>query len=326
MLRREFIAGLGGAVAWPLAARGQQPVMTVIGFLSSRSPDQSANLMAGFHQGFKEVGYVEGQNLAIEYRWASGRYDRLPSLAYDLVGRRVAVIAAAGGDASALAAKAATSTIPIVFTSGADPIASGLVASFNRPGGNATGVAILTSALVAKRLQLLVNLVPTAKVIGALVNPNSPNAISDTRDAESAARVLNRQFFVLNASTERDFETGFATLAQQRIGALFVLPDSVFTERRDKLVALAARYAIPAIYNFREFADAGGLLSYGLHFADAFRQVGVYTGRILKGEKAADLPDVQPTKFELVINLKTAKALGLTVPETLLATADELIE
>jgi putative tryptophan/tyrosine transport system substrate-binding protein len=324
--RREFIAGLGGAVTSPLAARAQQTAMPVIGFLSVRSRDQSANLMAGFHQGLKEVGYVEGQNLAIEYRWAEGQYDRLPSLARDLVGRRVAVIVAAGGDTSALAAKAVTSTIPIVFTSGGDPIASGLVASFNRPGGNATGVAILTSQVVTKRLELLVNLVPTAKVVGALVNPNSPNAISDQRDADSAARVLKRQLFAVNARTERDFEAAFATLAQQRIGALLVFPDAVFVERRDELVALATRYAIPAIYYFREFADAGGLLSYGLHFADAFRQVGVYTGRILKGEKAADLPVVQPTKLEFVINLKVAKALGLSIPETLLATADEVIE
>jgi putative ABC transport system substrate-binding protein len=299
MRRREFIAGLGGAAAWSRVARAQQPAMPVIGFLSNLSRAQSANLMAGFHQGLKEVGYVEGQNLAIEYRWAEGQYDRLPLLARDLVGRRVAVIAAAGGDASALAAKAITSTIPIVFTSGGDPIASGLVASFNRPGGNATGVAILTSQVVAKRLELLVNLVPTAKVVGALVNPNNPNAISDKGDADSAARVLKRQLFAVNARTERDFEAAFATLAQQRIGALLVVPDVVFVDRRDELVAFAARYAIPAIYHFREFADAGGLLSYGLHFADAFRQVGVYTGRILKGEKAADLPVVQPTSLNL---------------------------
>jgi putative ABC transport system substrate-binding protein len=324
--RREFIAGLGGAAVWPVAARAQQAAMPVIGFLSSRSRDQSANLIAGFHQGLKEVGYVEGQNLAIEYRWAEGKYDRLLSLARDLVGDRVAVIAAAGGDASALAAKAATSTIPIVFTSGGDPVASGLVASFNRPGGNATGVYILTSEVVTKRLELLVTMVPIAKVIGALVNPNNPNAIIDKRDAESAARVLKRQLFAVNATTDRDFESAFATLAQQRIGALVVFPDAVLTEKSNELVALAARYAIPAIYGFREFADAGGLISYGLHFADAFRQVGVYTGRILKGEKAADLPVEQPTKFELVINLKTAMALGLTIPETLLATADEVIQ
>jgi putative tryptophan/tyrosine transport system substrate-binding protein len=325
MRRREFIVGLG-AIGWPLIAQAQQPATPVIGFLSSRSRDQSAKLMAGFHQGLKEVGYVEGQNLTIEYRWAEGQYDQLPSLARDLVGRRVAVMAVAGGDASALAAKAVTSTIPIVFTSGGDPVAYGLVASFNRPGGNATGVAILTSQVVTKRLELLVNLVPTAKVIGALVNPNNPNATLEKRDAESAAQALKRQFFAVNARGESDFEAAFATLAQQRIDALLVFSDVVFTTRSQELVALATRHAIPAIYNFREFADAGGLVSYGLHFAEAFRQSGVYTGRILKGEKAADLPVVQPTKLELVINLKTAKALGLAVPEALLATADVLIE
>jgi putative ABC transport system substrate-binding protein len=325
MRRREFIAGLAGATTWPLAANAQ-PATPVVGFLSSRSRDQSGTLMTGFHEGLKEVGYVEGQNLAIEYRWAEGHYDQLPSLASDLVRRRVAVIAVAGGDASALAAKAATSAIPIVFTSGGDPVAYGLGASFNRPGGNATGVAILTFQVVTKRLELLVNLVPTAKIIGALVNPNNPNAVLEKRDADTAARMLKRQFFAVDARTERDFEAAFSTFAQQRIDALLVFSDVVFTTRSEQLVALARRYAIPAIYNFREFADAGGLVSYGLQFADAFRQVGVYTGRILKGEKAADLPVVQPTKLELVINLRTAKALGITVPEALLATADVLIE
>jgi putative ABC transport system substrate-binding protein len=300
--------------------------MPVVGFLSFRSPGESNYLMDGFYRGLKESGYEEGKNLAIEYRWAEGDYGRLRAMAEDLVNRRVAVIAAAGGDVSALAAKAATSTIPIVFTSGADPVRSGLVASINRPGGNATGTTLFTSALVAKRLELLLQLVPAAKIIGVLVNPNNPNLGSEISDLQAAASLLGRQLKVVNASSERDFDTALATLAQLRAEALFVIPDVYFTSRREVLVALVARHGIPTMYPFREFTELGGLMSYGINFVEAFRHVGIYTGRILKGEKPADLPVMQPTKFELVINLKTAKALGLQIPDRLLALADEVIE
>jgi putative ABC transport system substrate-binding protein len=300
--------------------------MPVVGFLSFRSPGESNYLMDGFYRGLKESGYEEGKNLAIEYRWAEGDYGRLRAMAEDLVNRRVAVIAAAGGDVSALAAKVATSTIPIVFTSGADPVRSGLVASINRPGGNATGTTLFTSALVAKRLELLLQLVPAAKIIGVLVNPNNPNLGSEISDLQAAASLLGRQLKVVNASSERDFDTALATLAQLRAEALFVIPDVYFTSRREVLVALVARHGIPTMYPFREFTEVGGLMSYGINFVEAFRHVGIYTGRILKGEKPADLPVMQPTKFELVINLKTAKALGLDVPDKMLALADEVIE
>jgi putative ABC transport system substrate-binding protein len=300
--------------------------MPVVGFLSFRSPGGSNYLMDGFYRGLKESGYEEGKNLAIEYRWAEGDYGRLRAMAEDLVNRRVAVIAAAGGDVSALAAKAATSTIPIVFTSGADPVRSGLVASINRPGGNATGTTLFTSALVAKRLELLLQLVPAAKIIGVLVNPNNPNLGSEISDLQAAASLLGRQLKVVNASSERDFDTALATLAQLRAEALFVIPDVYFTSRREVLVALVARHGIPTMYPFREFTELGGLMSYGINFVEAFRHVGIYTGRILKGEKPTDLPVMQPTKFELVINLKTAKALGLDVPDKMLALADEVIE
>ena len=329
MIRREFITFLGGAaVAWPFTARAQQPAMPVIGFLSGQSPGTAAHLVAAFRQGLSEAGYVEGHNVAIEYRWAENRYDRLPAMAADLGGRQVAVIAAAagGGTVAALAAKATTTTIPIVFTSGADPVAIGLVASLSRPGGNVTGIAWLSQGLGAKRLGLLHELVPQATPLGVLVNPNFPPAAGQLRDVEEAARAIGLPLHVLRAGTDREIDTAFESVAQHRIPALLVGSDPFFDHRTDKLVALAARHAVPAIYGIRDFAVAGGLMSYGPSFSDAVRQAGVYTGRILKGEKPSDLPVVQPTKFELVINLQAAKELGLTVSLPLQAAADELIE
>ncbi len=323
--RREFITLLGGAAGWPLAARAQQPSMPLIGFLNGASPDGYAPYVAAFRQGLKEAGYVEGQNATIEYRWAEGQYDRLPALAADLVRRQVTVIAATSSPA-ARAAKAATSTVPIVFTTADDPIRLGLVVSLNRPGGNATGVSSLLVDLGSKQLGLLRELAPGTTAIAVLVNPNFPGTERQLRDVEVAARVLGLQLIVLRASTEREMETAFANVARQGGVALLVGVDPFFLERRDHVVALAARHALPAIYPVREFAVAGGLMSYGSDFADSYRQAGIYTGRIVRGEKPADLPVQRSTKFEFVINFKTAKALGLAVPNSMQLLADEVIE
>ena len=328
MIRREFISLLGGAaVSWPLAARAQQPAMPVVGFLSARSARDSALLLPAFHQGLKEAGYVEGENVAIEYRWADDHYDRLPAMAADLVRHKVAVIVAAVS-ASALAAKAATSTIPIVFTIGGDPVRLGLVAGLKRPGGNATGVSLLTVELLPKRLELLREVIPNVTAIGVFVNPASPTIDIQLREIQDAAHSLGLQLHVVNATSERDFDRAFATFVQLQAGGLVLGSEPLFSGRGHsvRLGALAARHALPAIAEVREFVAAGGLMSYGISFAAGYRLAGVYVGRILKGEKPADLPVQQSTKVELVINLKASKALGLTFPLSLLGRADEVIE
>src|SRR5262245_21656175 len=325
--RRRFMIALGGAATWPLVARAQQPMLPVIGYLGSESPDLFAGRLRAFRQGLSETGYVEGQNVAIEYRWAENQFDRFPTLLADLVRRNVRVIAAVTGTPPALAAKAATTTIPIVFVTGGDPVALGIVASLNRPGGNLTGVSTLTVELGPKQLEVVRELVPTATIIALLVNPTNPtNAERLSRDLQAAARILGLQLHVLHASTERDFDAVFASLPQLRAGALVIGSDPFFDSHSQQLAALALRHAMPTMYPFREYAVAGGLISYGNSIADAHRQVGVYTGRVLKGEKPADLPIQQSVKVELVINLKTARMLGLTFPVTLLGRADEVIE
>ena len=326
MKRREFITLVGSAAAtWPAVSRGQQQPTPVIGFLNTASPIPFSNFVAAFRSGLNEAGYVEGQNVSIEYRWAESQLERLPALANDLVRRRVSVIVTSGATASALAAKAATSSIPILFIAG-DAIKDGLVATLNRPGGNLTGVNLFTNVLSAKRLEILRELIPNAGLIAVLADRNSREADAQLRELQVAARTIGQQFFVALAGGEVEFESAFNSISQQKASALLVAGSPFFTGRRDAIVALAARYAVPAIYEWREFAEAGGLISYGTNLPDSYRQLGLYTGRIIKGERPADLPVLQPTRFELAINNRTARALGLNVPPTLLARADEVIE
>jgi putative tryptophan/tyrosine transport system substrate-binding protein len=326
MRRREFITGLGAAATWPLAARAQQGAPPVIGILNSQTLGSYAERLAAFHRGLKEGGFVEGANLAVEYRFAEGHEDRLPALAADLVRRRVKVIAGVDSTAGVLAAKAATVSIPIVFAIGGDPVRNRLVDSLNHPGGNVTGVSGMSNELGPKRLGLLRDLLPNAATIAALFNPSNPNSGADTKILENAALSLGLTLKVLPARNEREIDTFFASLVHERIPAFLTTPDSLFIGRREQIVALAAYHAIPAIYESRSYVDAGGLVSYATQSLENYRQVGIYVSRILKGEKPSGLPVQQPTKFELIINLKTAKALGLTVPPTLLAIADEVIE
>jgi putative tryptophan/tyrosine transport system substrate-binding protein len=326
MQRRELITLLGGAAAvWPLVASAQ-PAVPIIGFLSSRSAADSTALVAAFRKGLGDAGYVEGQNIAVEYRWADGQYDRLPALVADLVQRGAAVLVTTGGEPSAFAAKAATSTIPIVFTVGGDPVKLGLVESFNRPGGNATGVSVLTTAPEAKRLGLLHELVPGAKVVGVLIDPNYQQAEAQAQELRDAARTINQRIFIAYAKNDGGLQSAFEALVRERADALLVSADPFFDTRRDRIIAFAAEHRLPAVYQFREYAVGGGLMSYGVSLQDGYRQVGNYAGQILKGTKPAELPIVQSIRFEFVINLKTAKTLGLEVPAMLLARADEVIE
>jgi putative ABC transport system substrate-binding protein len=324
--RRQFLTLLSSAAAaWPLAARAQQS-MPVIGFMSARSPEDSVHLLEAFRRGLKEGGFVEGQNVVIEFRWARGEYDRLPEMAADLVSRRVSVLTAVGGDPSPRAAKRATSTIPIVFGIGGDPVRDGLVESFNRPGGNVTGVTLMTNLMESKRFGLLRDLVPDAQLVGALLNPSFAPSARQSQQIEEAARSIGQRLIVAKASTDEELDAAFTALVRERAHALLVAADPYFDTRRDRIVGFAQRQRLPAIYHFREYVLAGGLLSYGISLTDAYRQFGVYTATILKGAKPADLPVLQPTKFELVINLKTAKTLGLKISDNLLTLADEVIE
>lgn len=327
MRRRTAITFLGGTVTtWQVAGQTQQPALPLIGFLSGASAAPFVHLVAAFRQGLSDSGFVEGQNVAIEYRWAENRYERLPEMANELVRRHVTVLVASGGDRAALAAQAASTSIPIIFSAGGDPVANGLVASLGRPGANLTGVSLLTTLLEAKRLSLLREALPTATRIGLLVNPGGTVVQSMVQESEQAARSLGVRLLVVKAQAESEFEAAFASLLQQRADALVVLNSAFFNSRRDQLVALAARHRLPTVYEFREFALAGGLMSYGTDLGAMYRQIGVYTGRILKGAKPGDLPILQPTQFQLVVNLKTARALGLTIPQALLLRADEVIQ
>jgi putative ABC transport system substrate-binding protein len=326
MNRRQMIAALGGAAAWPLAARAQQGALPLIGFMSGRSPHDYADLTDAFRKGLGEAGYVEGETVLVEYRWANGDYSRLPALAVDLLARNVLVLVAVGGDASAAAAKQATSSVPVVFGMGGDPVHAGLVASFNRPGGNATGFTLLTNQMEPKRLGLLHELVPGTATLGALINPSFPPAAHQLEDIERAARSIKQNLVVARGDNDAQLEEAFATFVQQGVSAVLVAASPFFDTRREKIIALAAQHRLPAMYQFREYAVAGGLISYGPSITDSYKQAGVYAGRILKGAKPSDLPVLQPTRFEMVINLKAAAALGLPIPNSMQLLADEVIE
>lgn len=326
MRRREFILLIGSATAWPFAAAAQQRAVPVVGFMSGRAPDDSAHLVAAFQQGLAETGFVEGQTVAIEFRWAHGDYNRLPALAADLASRKVTVLVGVGGDVSAVAATKATKTIPVVFGMGGDPVKAGIVASFNRPGGNATGYTLWTSEMESKRLGLLRELVPGVRLAGVLVNPQFPPTERELEDLEPAAKAVSQQLFVARADNDAELDAALASFAQQGVGAFLVTAAPFFDTRHDRIIGFAAQNRLPAVYQFREYAAAGGLMSYGPNIVESYGNAGVYVGRILKGEKPADLPVLQPTKFDFVINLKTAKALELTVPPALLAEAGEVIE